>query len=131
SQTQIDLLERLTSGWQAGDGRTLFLVGDPMQSIYRFRKADVGCFLRVKEHGLGDIRLTALELTNNFRSQANLVEWVNNTCGPVFPKKNHGGLGAITYTPSVPFNDGVEGVDAEFHPIWQVKGSADEAGDVV
>src|SRR5690606_2558755 len=47
SQSQIDLLERLTSGWQADDGRTLFLVGDPMQSIYRFRKADVGCFLKV------------------------------------------------------------------------------------
>src|SRR3546814_2946454 len=58
SQSQIDLLERLTSGWQQGDGRTLFLVGDPMQSIYRFRKADVGCFLKVKEQGLGDITLT-------------------------------------------------------------------------
>src|SRR5690606_6361909 len=103
SQSQIDLLERLTSGWQPDDGRTLFLVGDPMQSIYRFRKADVGCFLSVKEHGLGDVALTALELKDNFRSQANLVEWVNATCGPVFPTQNHRGLGAITYTPSVPF----------------------------
>ena len=41
SQIQNDLLRRLTAGWQAGDGRTLFLVGDPMQSIYRFRKAEV------------------------------------------------------------------------------------------
>ncbi|MDS1142513.1 UvrD-helicase domain-containing protein [Pusillimonas sp. SM2304] len=129
SQSQIDLLERLTSGWQAGDGRTLFLVGDPMQSIYRFRKADVGCFLKVKEQGLGGIALTALALTDNFRSQAHLVEWVNSTCGPVFPKKNHSGLGAITYTPSVPFKEGVQGISAEFHPVWLRKGGADDADD--
>ncbi len=131
SQSQIDLLERLTSGWQTGDGRTLFLVGDPMQSIYRFRKADVACFLKVKEQGLGDITLTALELTDNFRSQANLVDWVNATCGPVFPAENHGGLGAITYTPSVAFQDGVDGLGVQFHPIWQDKDNADEADDPV
>src|SRR5690606_440396 len=96
-----------------------------------FRKADVGCFLRVKEQGLGDIRLTALELTDNFRSQANLVAWVNATCGPVFPKESHGGLGAITYTPSVPFNDGVDGVSAEFHPVWLNKESADDTDEAV
>ncbi len=33
SFTQFELLERLTSGWHPGEGRTLFLVGDPMQSI--------------------------------------------------------------------------------------------------
>lgn len=131
SQSQIDLLERLTSGWQTGDGRTLFLVGDPMQSIYRFRKADVACFLKVKEHGLGEIALTALELTDNFRSQAELVNWVNATCGPVFPAENHSGLGAITYTPSVPFQAGVPGLGAEFHPVWQSKESVDEADDPV
>ncbi len=48
SHTQIELLERLSSGWEQGDGRTLFLVGDPMQSIYRFRKAEVGLFIQVK-----------------------------------------------------------------------------------
>ncbi len=57
SPTQVELLERLTAGWtmdeKAGEGRTLFAVGDPMQSIYRFRKADVGLFLRVADLGIG------------------------------------------------------------------------------
>jgi ATP-dependent exoDNAse (exonuclease V) beta subunit len=41
SFTQLELLRRLTAGWEQGDGRTLFAVGDPMQSIYRFREAEV------------------------------------------------------------------------------------------
>src|SRR5688572_11878813 len=53
SYSQFELLERLTSGWERGDGRTLFLVGDPMQSIYRFREAKVALFLQAWEHGLG------------------------------------------------------------------------------
>ena len=39
SISQWELLERLTAGWQKGDGRTVFAVGDPMQSIDRFREA--------------------------------------------------------------------------------------------
>ncbi|MEX2367812.1 MAG: UvrD-helicase domain-containing protein, partial [Pseudohongiellaceae bacterium] len=45
SWMQIRLLEKLTSGWQENDGRTLFIVGDGMQSCYGFRNANVGLFL--------------------------------------------------------------------------------------
>lgn len=123
SQSQIDLLTRLTAGWMSGDGRTLFLVGDPMQSIYRFRKAEVGWFLHVKEHGLGNIRLQPLELTTNFRSQAHLVHSVNRLCAPIFPQSDDLGLGAIQYTASVPFNEPVDACDVEFHPVWAPKGA--------
>lgn len=130
SQSQINLLTRLTAGWMRGDGRTLFLVGDPMQSIYRFREAEVGWFLRVKEEGLGNVRLEPLELTNNFRSQGQLVEAVNRLCGPVFPKADHVGLGAIRYTPSVAFQDPVAGRDVHFHPVWLAKkASPDDVAD--
>ena len=44
SHSQLRLLELLTAGWERRDGRTLFLVGDPMQSIYRFRNADMALF---------------------------------------------------------------------------------------
>ncbi len=75
SPTQVELLEKLTRGWQPEDGRTLFVVGDPMQSIYRFRKADVGLFLRVRERGIGDIRLEHLRLFRNNRSYPGIVDW--------------------------------------------------------
>ena len=51
SQSQYELLTQLVGEWQPGDGRTLFLVGDPMQSIYGFREADVGLFLRARTEG--------------------------------------------------------------------------------
>ena len=62
SAAQVALLERLTAGFSPGDGRTVFLVGDPMQSIYRFREADVGLFLRVRDRGLGELKPEALVL---------------------------------------------------------------------
>ncbi len=75
---QVQLLRSLRGGLGAqGDGRTLFLVGDPMQSIYRFRNAEVGLFLDVRDRGLGDIELEPLTLRVNFRSTQPIVQWVN------------------------------------------------------
>ena len=70
SYEQLALLRALTAGWERGDGRTLFVVGDPMQSIYRFREAEVGLFLQARDHGVGEIRFQALQLRRNFRSSA-------------------------------------------------------------
>jgi len=78
SITQFELLRRLTAGWQQDDGRTLFLVGDPMQSIYRFRQADVRHFQHLLDHGqIGNVTLEPLALVVNFRAQAGLVDWIN------------------------------------------------------
>ena len=103
SLSQIALLTKLTSGWQQGDGRSLFLVGDPMQSIYRFRKADVSLFIKVRDHGLAGLKLTCLQLTDNFRSQRKIVEWVNATFKPMFPETDDPSVGAISYAASVAF----------------------------
>ncbi len=48
-----------------------------MQSIYRFRNAEVGLFLDVRDRGLGDIELEPLTLRVNFRSTQPIVQWVN------------------------------------------------------
>ncbi len=80
SQRQLQLIEKLTSGWQPGDGRTLFVVGDPMQSIYAFREAEVRNFLDAARSGVvGGVAVGKLALGRNFRSQANLVAHVNAT----------------------------------------------------
>ncbi len=97
---QKHLLELLTAGWERGDGRTLFIVGDPMQSIYRFRDAEVGLFLQTREHGIGDIELTSLTLRTNFRSQKKVVDWVNGCFGEIFPRRDDPDLGAISYAES-------------------------------
>lgn len=95
---QFLLLERLTEGWQPGDGRTLFVVGDPMQSIYRFREAEVGLFLRAQQHGIGQVRLTKLTLRANFRARPELVQWVNQSFSTLFPGQSDIASGALTYS---------------------------------
>jgi ATP-dependent helicase/nuclease subunit A len=100
SFTQFDLLKLLTSGWEAGDGRTLFVVGDPMQSIYRFREAEVGLFLQAWHHGIGSVPLEPLTLSANFRSQAGIVDWVNTAFARVMPEREDIPGGAVTYSPS-------------------------------
>lgn len=100
SLTQFRLLEQLTAGWQPNDGRTLFLVGDPMQSIYRFRQAEVGLFIRSKQNGVGALSLKSLTLTTNFRSDPVIVTWSNQMFGRLFPMEDDIASSAIRFSPS-------------------------------
>ncbi len=101
SAAQVQLLRSLTAGWERGDGRTLFLVGDPMQSIYRFRNAEVGLFLDVRDRGLGEIELEPLTLRVNFRSTQPIVRWVNQAFARVLPPRDDVLRGAVKYSESV------------------------------
>ena len=58
SRRQHQLLARLIGAWPDRDGRTCFVVGDPMQSIYFFRDADAELFPQVRENGLNRGRRT-------------------------------------------------------------------------
>jgi ATP-dependent exoDNAse (exonuclease V) beta subunit len=100
SRLQFRLLELITQTWQPGDGRTLFLVGDPMQSIYRFRDAKVELFLEAQQQGLGSIKLRPLRLQANFRSDPKIIEFINITLSRAFPKQADILTGAVTFTPS-------------------------------
>ncbi|WP_159991005.1 UvrD-helicase domain-containing protein [Pelistega ratti] len=129
SLSQKKLLELITSGWERDDGRTLFLVGDPMQSIYRFRQSEVALFSRIaeaakdntllpkaeKKNIVGDVVLDLLQLQVNFRSDAGVVEWVNRNFTQVFPSEDNPDLGAIRYTPSSPFNQAKDTPAVQYH----------------
>jgi len=100
SVSQYSLLTALTAGWKAGDGRTVFAVGDPMQSIYRFREAEVGLFLKTCREGIGGISVELLQLSSNFRSDEGIVDWVNGTFPGVMPIEENITTGAIPFSPS-------------------------------
>ena len=105
SRAQYRLVAELMREWQPGDGRSVFLVGDPLQSIYSFRQAEVALFHQTREHGLpcgpshGDEGEQAeekarrhachpLQLTHNFRAHQALVDALNDHLAQVFPPEN-------------------------------------------
>ncbi|MBN8431434.1 UvrD-helicase domain-containing protein [Microbulbifer salipaludis] len=103
SQLQLELLQKLTAGWEPDDGRSLFIVGDGMQSCYGFRNANVGIFLDARNDGIGELPLTPLNLQVNFRSSNAVVDWVNRTFVRAFPPQDNISRGAVRYLDSVAF----------------------------
>ncbi len=127
SPSQVGLIARLTRGWTPDDGRTLFVVGDPMQSIYRFRKADVGLFLRVRERGIGDLRLGHLRLFRNNRSYPAVVDWVNAAFPAIFPAADCPEAGAVRYADSAATRPAEAGSAVRVHPV--LAGDGGDGGD--
>jgi ATP-dependent exoDNAse (exonuclease V) beta subunit len=129
SRAQLALIGRLCEGWEAGDGRTLFAVGDPMQSIYRFRQAEVRLFIEAQaRRSVGGIDVGVVELTRNFRSQRTIVDWVNHVFGHVLPRESDPGRGEAGYRSA--YADASTGMDVA--PTLDLLATrADEAGSVV
>ncbi len=97
STSQYRLIELLTQGWD-GQSQTVFLVGDPKQSIYIFRQARVERFVRtMRTHALGELALGSLRLTANFRSQSRLVEAFNEDFSVLFPDAGHANAEEVPY----------------------------------
>lgn len=86
STSQYELIQLLTQSWD-GHSQTVFLVGDPKQSIYLFRQARVERFVQTMlAEQLGDLPVGALRLTANFRSQEELVSAFNDDFSLIFPR---------------------------------------------
>jgi ATP-dependent helicase/nuclease subunit A len=118
SISQYELIAKLTAGWERGDGRSVLIVGDPMQSIYRFREAEVGLFLRARAAGIGNIPLEPISLCANFRSQRGIVDWVNTTFACMMPKHGNIVSGAVPYTESVAIRGLLPGPAVSVHPYF-------------
>ena len=112
SQAQLTLIGRLTEGWEPGDGRTLFAVGDPMQSIYRFRQAEVRLFLEAQQaQAIGSVPVGVVELGRNFRSTPPIVGFVNDVFASVLPAVSDPTRGEAAYCPAYtdPHGDDADG----------------------
>lgn len=134
SSIQFELLKQLTAGWEQDDGRTLFIVGDAMQSLYGFRSANVGLFLEARSTPFGNIQLEPLDLQVNFRSQARIIDWVNMAFRQIFPSCDNISRGAVSYSQAVAhhpalFTEAVT-IDA-FHDYPDQKAEAEHVANLV
>ena len=93
---QIEIAVRIAAGADGGapDWRdcpvppgSLFVVGDPKQSIYRFRRANIATFMQAEDQ-LADGRPAVL--STNFRSHPQVLEWVNHVFGQLIEREAGG-----------------------------------------
>ncbi|MFW3171373.1 UvrD-helicase domain-containing protein [Geodermatophilus sp. CPCC 206100] len=110
---QIELAVRIAGGAEATQERwedvvvppgSLFVVGDPKQSIYRFRRADIGMYLRSQQVIGGRV-----DLTTNFRMTEPIVSWVNDVFGRLIVAEPDA---QPAYTPLAPRRQAAEGSPA-------------------
>lgn len=130
SVSQFHLLKKLTASWQPDESRTLFLVGDPMQSIYRFREAEVGLFMLTQQQGLGQIKLKPLTLQANFRSSPVVIDWINQHFPYVFTKEADPSTGAVCFSPSIAARNTEEYHSVQLKPLFNTS-AADQANEIV
>jgi ATP-dependent exoDNAse (exonuclease V) beta subunit len=97
SRRQHQLLSSLIAAWPERTARTVFAVGDPMQSIYFFRDADAELFPRVKAVGLEiphdePLLFDSVSLTANFRTARTLLKRLNFGLEKVFESSDRSGV---------------------------------------
>ncbi len=129
SVTQFQLLQALTQSWD-GHSQTVFLVGDPKQSIYRFRNAEVALFAQAQRYGLGSIQFELITLSRNFRSERTLVETGNDWFAQIFEHPSE--QEAIAFTPSLAVrNSSTQGL-VQWHPrVQQASAEPQESSDTL
>ena len=109
NESQLIFIELLTQNFAGNPEKSFFAVGDPMQSIYRFRKAEVEIFSRVQKNGISDLKLTSLFLKVNFRSNKNIIDWLNNSFSKAFPLIDDSDEGSVPYSSCESSNNNSEG----------------------
>jgi ATP-dependent exoDNAse (exonuclease V) beta subunit len=92
--------EKAPSRWQEARLRrgSLFLVGDPKQAIYRFRGADIKAYNEARTTIAAQPDGAVVEITANFRSQAQIIGHVNQCFEPVLQSEGQPGYVRLTAT---------------------------------
>jgi ATP-dependent exoDNAse (exonuclease V) beta subunit len=105
SRRQHQLLSSLIAACPARAGRSCFVVGDPMQSIYFFREADAELFPRVQSVGLEipheePLLFDFVPLKANFRTAPRLVERLNKAFEQIFASNDGSGVAFSSAQPA-------------------------------
>ena len=140
SRSQHELLSRLIAAWPEREGRSCFCVGDPMQSIYGFREAEVELFDRARTHGLeissgldaSALSLDFVQLQANFRTVPALVKDLNGLFERVFAEDDGSG---VRFFPAEAARESQSLARTELHLNFTYAGRQDgatafESGDV-
>lgn len=119
SRSHFNFLKKIVDGWTSEGQKTIFCVGDPMQSIYKFREADVSIFIEAKRNGFNTIPLETIRLKDNWRSSSLIVSEVNHIFKKILPKDDSIPLGAVSYKPffSAKKENSTNTSEFKFHPL--------------
>ena len=119
SRSHFNFLKKIIDGWTPETQKTIFCVGDPMQSIYKFREADVGIFIEAKKQGFNTIPLETIRLKDNWRSSSLIVNEINQVFEKILPKEDSNQFGAVSYKPFISAkNDYTPGIsEFKFHAL--------------
>ena len=127
SRRQHELVTALLAAWETGEHRTIFLVGDPMQSIYMFRQAEVELFTQVRDRGIGPgenpFRCRPIQLSVNFRSHAGLTDRLNDFFTAIGSETPTPGSAAVSFSPATASSPSP--AEPSLHIYPQIVGSAD------
>ena len=121
SRRQHQLLAGLLAAWPEREGRTCFLVGDPMQSIYFFRDAEAELFARIRDYGLElnnrdePLAFDKIALRANFRTAPALVDRLNGMFAEVFAEDDGSGIGFSLAEPAREQGDSGAGPCFDLH----------------
>lgn len=103
NELQRQIIYKLTSKENPLDRQNLFIVGDPKQSIYGFRGADVDVFYDVMKDIESASNMKPISLGENYRSLDTLIEFVNKIFDKLMP----------VYEPLIPVNSSPNALDVE------------------
>ena len=119
SRSHFNFLKKIVDGWTSEAQKTIFCVGDPMQSIYKFREADVGIFIEAKKNGFNTIPLETIRLKDNWRSSSLIVNEVNQIFEKILPKEDSISKGAVSYKSffSAKKEDDPDASEFKFHAL--------------
>lgn len=117
NELQKKIFYKLATKEKPLDRQNLFIVGDPKQSIYGFRGADIDVFYDVMNDIQSKNQDKVITLKTNYRSLDTILDFVNAVFSPIMEDK---------YDELVPFKKSNNEIDIEVLEKEVIQGNADE-----